>query len=191
MQNIYSQIVSNLIRTKNVADEDREVYEYALKIFVRGIINFLTVIFIGFGFRMLKESLIIFAAFFVLRKFTGGIHAKSYGFCLLSSAIIFACCLFSVKILNNLNNSYIIFLMSALAVIIICVLAPAKHPNKIMGDSEIKVYKIISIILSIVIFIIIVLCLSFDRKTIAISLAVSEVIVSVLLVCGKIKYCER
>lgn len=189
MQNIYSQIVSNLIRTKNVADEDREVYEYALKIFVRGIINFLTVIFIGFGFRMLKESLIIFAAFFVLRKFTGGIHAKSYGFCLLSSTIIFACCLFSVKILNNLNNSYIIFLMSALAVIIICVLAPAKHPNKIMGDSEIKVYKIISIILSIVIFIIIVLCLSFDRKTIAISFAVSEVIVSVLLVCGKIKYC--
>ena len=186
MQNIYSQIVSNLIRTRNVADEDREVYEYALKIFVRGIINFLTVIFIGFGFKMLKESLIIFAAFFVLRKFTGGIHAKSYGFCLLSSAIIFVCCLFSVKILNNLNNSYII-LISALAVIIICVLAPAKHPNKIMGDSEIKVYKIISII----IFIIIVLCLSFDRKTIAISFAVSEVIVSVLLVCGKIKYCER
>lgn len=190
MQNIYNQIVSILIRTKNVADEDREVYEYALKIFVRGIINFLTVIFIGFGFKMLKESLIIFAAFFVLRKFTGGIHAKSYGFCLLSSAIIFVCCLFSVKILNNLNNSYII-LISALAVIIICVLAPAKHPNKIMGDSEIKVYKIISIILSIVIFIIIVLCLSFDRKTIAISFAVSEVIVSVLLVCGKIKYCER
>lgn len=187
MQNIYNPIVSILIRTKNVADEDREVYEYALKIFVRGIINFLTVIFIGFGFGMFKESLIIFVAFFALRKFTGGVHADSYFYCLVSSAIIFVFCLFSVRVFSYLDNSYII-LMAALSVLIICILAPARHPNKIMNDKEITIYKIISIILSIVILLIIVSCLFINRKIISASLAVSEIVVSILLICGKLKY---
>ena len=85
MDMFYKKLSLYLSENQNISKDDEELYEYAAKVIIHGIINFVITILIGIFFGMLKECVCFFITFFVLRKFTGGIHAKKYINCLSSS----------------------------------------------------------------------------------------------------------
>ncbi len=178
------KLSSFLIKNQNISKDDRELYEYALKVLIQGFVNIVITIFIGFLFNMIKESFCFFITFFILRKFTGGLHARKYVNCLLSSLVIMLFSLFCIKYLEQ-NNKQILFIIVVItSIIFICFFSPLDNQNKKLSINEKKTFKYFAILFSTV-FLIIVLVLIIKKSLLAYSFGMGIIIVSILLIIGK------
>lgn len=92
MDMFYKKLSLYLSKNQNISKDDEELYEYAAKVVTHGIINIFITILIGIFFGMLKECICLFITFFILRKYTGGLHAL----------LIVYIVLLNVKILNRI-----------------------------------------------------------------------------------------
>lgn len=185
MDKLYKRLSLALVKTKSIDSKEAELYEYAIKIVIQDIINTIVIISVGLILGMIKECLCMYGTFFILRKFTGGFHAKSYAICLISSTLIITASLFIIKYLEQ-NSYQILFLcLTVFFTILIWIFAPAENANKILSDKEKKVFKIISIVLSIVLLLIIVLLWSFNNVVLY-SVGFGLIIVGSLLLMSKV-----
>lgn len=180
MDMFYKKLSLYLSENQNIGKDDEELYEYATKVVVHGIINIAITILIGILFGMLKECVCLFITFFILRKFTGGLHASKYIYCLISSIVFVILSLFIIKYLEQ--NSYHILFLSVLivSILLICFFAPVDSKSKKLSIKEKKVYKYFSIILSLI-FLLIVLVLMYKNFIIAYSFGIGVIITSLLL----------
>lgn len=186
MNMIYKKLSLYLSKNQNISKDDEELYEYATKIVVHGIINIVVSILIGMSVGLLKECICLFITFFILRKFTGGLHVSKYIYCLISSIILMIFSLFIIKYLEH--NSYQILFLVALIVstILIWIFSPIDNKRKELSIKEKKVYKYFSIILS-AIFLLVVLILLYNNFIIAYSFGMGIIITSLLLILATFK----
>ena len=68
MNMIYKKLSLYLSKNQNISKDDEELYEYATKIVVHGIINIVVSILIGMSVGLLKECICLFITFFILRN---------------------------------------------------------------------------------------------------------------------------
>ena len=186
MDMFYKKLSLYLSENQNINKDDEELYEYATKVVVHGIINIAITILIGILFGMLKECVCLFITFFILRKFTGGLHASKYIYCLISSIVLMILSLFIIKYLEQ--NSYHILFLSVLIVstLLIWFFAPIDNKSKKLSIKEKKVYKYFSVILSLI-FLLIVLVLMYKNFIIAYSFGIGVIITSLLLALAFLK----
>lgn len=186
MDKYYKRFSSFLIHNRYINKDDGELYEYAAKVAFQGVINILVTILIGIAFGMLPESLCFISVFCVLRKFAGGLHAEKYSHCLISSIFIIIVTLSSIRILER-NSFQIGFLcLAVVATIIICALAPIENNNKMLSKKEKKVYKVISVILSMALLAIVYI-LIVKSAVISYSIGMGIILVSLLMVIARFK----
>lgn len=184
MDMFYKKLSLYLSENQNISKDDEELYEYAAKVIIHGIINFVITILIGIFFGMLKECVCFFITFFVLRKFTGGIHAKKYINCLSSSGILISISLYIIKICVKYDFNSIFFvgiiILSSFALII---LSPLENQNKPLSNYEIKVYKLI---LTILLFInlIWIFYLIYKKSSLLYAFGLGQILTTILLLCG-------
>lgn len=150
MERYYKNISDFLIRNKNIASQDRELYIYAIKIFIQGLISLVLILLVGVALDMFKECMCFISVFIVLRKFTGGVHAKKYSSCLISSVGLTATSLFLIKFLIKLPLQVPFLCILVTSIIVICLLSPIANINKPISKKEKIIYKCISIILSLI-----------------------------------------
>lgn len=154
MDKYYKKLSLFLVRNHKINKNDSELYEYAIKVVVHGIINIVVTVIVGLLFEMLKECLCVFFVFFILRKFTGGLHSNKYIYCLISSVVLMILSLFIIKYFEQ-NHYHIIFLsLVTIFTILIWILAPIDNHNKLLSATEKNIYKIISRILTTFFYII-------------------------------------
>ncbi len=179
---LYRYLSFLLVKINAIDNSDIELYEYAIRVLLRGLINVITSIIIGVFFNMVKECLCILFVFFVLRKFTGGLHAKKYITCLICSLFLLALMLICVKLLLIYSITNIFLGLLIISIIAISILSPIENYNKKLSNREKKVYKCISITLS----------LSFGSLTqlmdisISYSISIAIIFTAFLLIFGKI-----
>lgn len=180
MEKFYKDCSSFLVKNKVICKNDKELYEYAIKVFIQGFISILITCLIALFAGMLKECFYIFSTFIFLRKFTGGLHAKKYFVCLIGSTTLIILSLYIVSLLES-NFYYPIFIVSLLiSMINIWIFSPIKNKNKSINKKERKIYKTISIILTIIILIS-TLILSKENSVIKYTFGIGEILVSVLI----------
>ena len=184
---VQKKIISHLVNTKTISKEEEDLYLYALKLLSRSIINLITVIAIGLLLNMVKESIIFFMSFFVLRKFVGGLHAETYIACFCSSTILFALGLVIVKYAKYIPLG-IWVLMSFVSILLIVLYSPIEHPNKKFNSKEFDVYRKISIFISVTITLISFVCIFNSEISVGYSFLAGQFLVTILMICGKIKY---
>lgn len=151
MDKYYKKFSRFLIDNHDIEKEDGELYEYASKILYQSFINIVVTLLIGMAFGMLKECLCFISTFIILRKFTGGLHAKKYSHCLISSIIVIVASLLIIETLERNTFQIWFYCVEVIAVIVICSLAPIENNNKPLLKKEKKVYKAVSIFISLVI----------------------------------------
>lgn len=156
MNNFYKKISFYLAENKMISKGDKELYEYAIKIFIHGFINTCVVIIIGVFSGMIKETLYFICTVFVLRKFTGGIHAEKYINCLIYSICFFIVSLLIIGYLECFNNLKLLIPLLCISVILICVFSPVDNENKKLSDNEKRIFKFLSSVLSISLMIFII-----------------------------------
>ena len=145
---------------------------------------------IGFFFNMIYECLILYFSFIAIRKFAGGYHAKTPIICYMVSITIIITSLLLLKSLtkhNLIDQLYYLFVSSALiALIIIVVISPLDNKNKTLNSKEKKVYKLISIIISTILFFISLSIFNLN-ETYSIAILFGIILNALTLLIGKIQ----
>ena len=138
MDMFYKKLSLYLSENQNISKDEEELYEYAAKVMVHGIINIAITILIGILFGMLKECVCLFITFFILRKFTGGLHASKYIYCLISSIVLMIFSLFIIKYLEQ--NSYHTLFLGILIVstVLIWIFSPIDNKRKKLSIKDRK-----------------------------------------------------
>lgn len=167
MDKIVHKLSSLLTDSLNYDEEQRAVVQYGLYAILQ--IVFIAIVIIVFGILAgcLFECCIVYLSVAVLRKSTGGAHAKTSNGCLVASIICVSLFGFGTHYITLLNyGSYICYVLSPVFFIAACLivykLAPVDNPNKpIKSPQKIKRLRlqsfyilIVYILLAVILFIV-------------------------------------
>lgn len=145
-----SKAVSNLcIRILPEQSEYKELIRYGTESVLATIVNWAVIIAVGVAFRYTLLSVVFFACFAALRKWTGGYHADTYLKCnfLMAVNLIAVFCLVKKVELNLyffLALTTGLFIISA---ILILIYAPLTDTNKKIHSYKkinIKIYALLT-----------------------------------------------
>lgn len=153
MENYCNKIIKYFVKQNLINTEDSELYSYALNIFIGSVVNFATTALIGMLLHIPLQGLAYFITFFLLRKFTGGLHTKSFFFCYIVSSISTFLVLFIIKICSNAaqsaNEKFVFTVVLISASVFIFFFSPFENENKPLSDKEKKIFKFIAFLISV------------------------------------------
>lgn len=182
---IAERITEELEDNQIIKSEDRELYAYGLNQGITIILNMITTLCIGLLFGCIVELLVFMVAYIPLRSFAGGYHSKTPLRCYLSSIVMLI--IVSVAIQYVTLKIWVYYIIVAVSVMIIAVLAPVEDRNKPLDDIEMKVYKrrtIVCLSLEIILF---VLSILFKWDAAWIILSYELTLMSIILMIGSLK----
>lgn len=167
------------------SNEMRELYEYAIYVFLSGLFHLISVIVLGLCFGMVLESLVFYCSFILIRKFAGGYHAKTPTRCYIFSVITSVVALYLIKLIGYTNSVYyyIFAIIEILCIVFIMIASPLDNENKPLNAKEKKIYKILSVAMSLLLFVISLLLkwAGFDILSVAVSFGIIMCAVVVFL----------
>lgn len=132
------KIADWLIRCQVITEEDRELYEYAIySIFLTISPLFLAIVF-GYLFGAVWQSVLIILPFVVIRKFSGGYHAKRAGTCLISSSLLLVLC---IILSFCIRCNWILLIITILSAVSLMYFSPIESENRLLGREEQVNYK--------------------------------------------------
>lgn len=189
MIKLISSKVARILCEDEKHTDNYELYEYAIYIILSSAFHMATVIVLGLVFNLLTESLVFYLSFIVIRKFAGGYHAKTPVRCYLfsfASNIIILCL---VKWLSSINTLFIfIFIIfELLCVVLILLISPLDTENNPLTGQEKKMYRMLTSIITILIFIISSLCFFKGYRNIVSSMICGVVMSALVLLMRKIQ----
>lgn len=126
-------IVDWMIDSGSIDEEEREIYEYAIQSLKLLIMPVFYAVFIGWLLQEWGITLCYVFVFAIVRKFSGGYHAKTELQCTLFSLLSIFLGVESVKIIDLGLGLEITFLVS---VLIILMASPVDSPNKRLEINE-------------------------------------------------------
>ena len=77
MKKCTGAVISWLIQQQAIAEEDREIYTYAVDNMVFLLAPLVMVLVIGSLMHNIRQGIVMIIPFMLLRKFSGGYHAKT------------------------------------------------------------------------------------------------------------------
>lgn len=189
MIKLISSKVARILCEDEKHTDNYGLYEYAIYIILSSAFHMATVIVLGLVFNLLTESLVFYLSFIVIRKFAGGYHAKTPVRCYLfsfASNIIILCL---VKWLSSINTLFIfIFIIfELLCVVLILLISPLDTENNPLTGQEKKMYRMLTSIITILIFIISSLCFFKGYRNIGSSMICGVVMSALVLLMRKIQ----
>lgn len=138
------KIADWLVSCGAVEKADKELYSYAVYSTLMSISPLLLAIGFGLCMGCVRQSVMIILPFVVIRKFSGGYHARYAWFCLLCSCLLlFFCIVFSFHI----KCGWILALFTVGAAVSLICFSPIEHENKVLSREEHRQYKKVTIIL--------------------------------------------
>lgn len=189
MEKFSSKLIEFFVSNDLIKNEDKEIYKYAVNIILSSLIHIATLMIIGLCFNLFIESLVFYFSFIAIRKFAGGYHAKTPVRCYLfsfASNIIILCL---VKWLSSINTLFIfIFIIfELLCVVLILLISPLDTENNPLTGQEKKMYRMLTSIITILIFIISSLCFFKGYRNIGSSMICGVVMSALVLLMRKIQ----
>ena len=121
---------------KVVEPEDEEIYAYGTEMLYSAVVNIAAAILIALITKTVAQSAAFLAAFFILRQYAGGYHAKTHAGCLTIFTVVMLG--FTAAVYFMPSNFYLSLsvLCSAVATLLVIWLAPVEHPNKPLDPKE-------------------------------------------------------
>ena len=139
-----SGITEWLIQKEAIDADDKELYEYAVHSLILWLIPVGMVLLIGIVLGAVKEGFIMILPFMVIRKFSGGYHAKQERNCLIASGISLTLC---VWMASWLNISIFVHLLLGFAAFSLALCSPIDSKERQLDDTEKLQYRCVTRIL--------------------------------------------
>lgn len=175
--------ISRFLCRNNIAGKDKqELYVYALEILLSSLLHFFTTAIIGFLCGMLVESLIMYLAFSLVRRYAGGFHASTALKCYFTSIAAIIIMLFLISTVCKYGNDIAFYSILFISDVIIWLASPIESHNKPLTPKEKKVFKAVSIALSSFITASAVLIYEFVAVNLGVSLCFGLMLVATVLI---------
>ena len=150
-----SYLTEKLLEKELINKSQQELYAYGLERVIGKIINYGSIMILAVVKHRVVLSIIFILFFVVLRSWTGGYHAKTKGWCMLGTILIYLISMqYMLPILEKRKDVILIGL--SVATLVVWWWAPVNHPNISFDEIEVRQYRkrsrIVLIIELIVIF---------------------------------------
>ena len=145
MKKISMIIVSQLIKSGVICEEDREVYEYAAYSVMLQALPLVLTLIISVPLGKCMQGICFIFPFMVLRKYSGGLHLKSAVAC---TIISFCVLVIGVHLTGILYPGTVLNIMFGTAICTLVILSPIDSENRRLDDDEKVNCKKIVVILS-------------------------------------------
>ena len=139
-----SGITEWLIQKEAIDTDDKELYEYAVHSLILSIMPIGMVLLIGIILGAVKEGLLMILPFMVIRKFSGGYHAKKEINCLIASGISLTLC---VWLASWLNTGIFVHLLIGFAAFSLALCSPIDSKERQLNADEKLRYRRVTRIL--------------------------------------------
>lgn len=166
-------ITTWLIRHEAVEEKDRELYEYAVYSLILTFSPLILIIMIGGLMGVIKESILLILPFMIIRKFSGGFHAKHEWTCLCGSCVLLFLCVFAA---TNIKCGIILHVVTVVAVISLVVCSPIDCENRRLQEHEKRRYKLVTAVTALLFELVYLLFLFFGAGTCAVCIAVGLIL---------------
>lgn len=162
-----------LIRCGAVAEEDRELYVYAVKSMLTTIAPLLIAGLAGVLMGYWKQGILLILPFMCMRKYSGGFHAKHAWTCLFLSVLLLVSAIWCAA---HISCGTGLLLVTAAALISLMVFSPVDSENKRLDAQEKKYYRKIVIRISGFFGLVCLVSYCFDWQTITVSIAIGLIL---------------
>ena len=145
--------LTNLCVKEGIINGDYEIYYYGFVKQLGFAFNAILIMAVGYWAKAFEESMIFLLVFGNIREYSGGYHANTSFQCTVFSILTFLLC----KGISSVFGD-IIIVLSAISLVLICNLAPVTNYNKPNTTSTLKKAKQKTMRLSILWFLIALIC---------------------------------
>lgn len=111
-------------------EEDKDIYVYACEMVISTIVNVMLGLLVAALLGRLLDGIIFITGFALLRRYTGGYHAKTHFRCILAFALILTCGMITLDYISGLQIESMVLAIAGIVSVGICLLAPVEHKNK-------------------------------------------------------------
>lgn len=113
-EKIAQKTISFMERDHSYTEEEKVVYQYGMELFLNSFLKMLLYIFIGFIVKKELEVMVTLFVFGIVRKCSGGKHAKSDAGCFLMTGMIVAFAVMSPYIIgiNQIEYKVVVLLIN-------------------------------------------------------------------------------
>ena len=175
------------VENNNIIYDKISIYQYGFFVLYSNILFFIITSIIGAILSVFLQSVVFFFAFFLIRQFAGGYHAKTETRCEILSTLSILCCIVLIKLSKMYDIRIALLSISLVFAVLIFILCPLDTPEKPLNDKEYKYFRKISwIILSLIIAAIIVSFI-FKFNVVFAPCCASLILEGVLIGTGQIK----
>ena len=182
---IADKVTAYFIDRKIIAPEKRDMFEYGFELIFADSINFAIILLASAWFHALDVGIVYLLCFVSTRIFCGGFHADTHMLCAVSMIAMFCCFMVAYRTLD-VTQTHIIFSGLVIAWVPIIGYAPVIYKNKPLSHQYRKKNRRKALVIcGVWTLISVVFILSGIQLGVAI--AVTIWIVSVGIICGKIK----
>ena len=187
MIKLLSKGVTHFLLSKGKIEKSEiDLYNHGSEIIISTIIGFLMVFLTGVLLSSIDSAMIFYVLFVVIRSYTGGYHADTHLKCKLT---LLFCCVTVVFFTNILEDKYNLIMHTIYVLLFISsvlIYAPIINGNKPMKEEEIERNRLKAIIISVVVCVLSYAVYFFSLRC-TISIGITLVIISFLMVIGKLK----
>nr|WP_312576344.1 accessory gene regulator B family protein [Sedimentibacter sp.] len=141
ISSLSQSILNSFIEQRIISEEDKNIYAYGAEIAILYSINLLAMIIISAFMNMVAECITFLIIFVPLKGYTGGYHASNSKICFVISCLTVTAVLFITKYIAANADKFILFLIMAVAGILIYILGPIEDKNKPITKNESIHYK--------------------------------------------------
>lgn len=184
-----TRIVTFLISKNKITEEKQELYIYGLFLFISMAMFFALALILGAILGVFVESVLFLILFSTLRMFSGGYHTKQEWTCEVSSAIAIILVVLAMWFLKSHPiNQTVSLLISILLTFIITVLSPVESESKRLSERENRLFKNITVMLTIVLFAAFMVSQLAGHAFLEIPIFVTFIYQSILLIAATVQY---
>ena len=170
-------IVTWLIKHETICSDDRELYEYAVYSLILSFMPLIIIMIMGSFMGKTKESILVILPFMIIRKYSGGYHAKHDWTCFLGSCGLLFFCIYMAA---HIPCSTGLCIVTFIAVVSLCICSPIDSENRRLTSVEKKRYKLTACGIAVVFFALFVLLKFLKADIYAVCVAVGLILPSLL-----------
>lgn len=131
-----------LIKSEVIEETERELYVYAAYSFFMTVSPLFLAILFGMITGHLQQSMAIIITFMIIRKFSGGYHAKYSWMCLIESCLLLLLCIW-ISSYVKCSMGLLVATLWALVSLVLC--SPVDSENRRLDSEEVKWYRKVTI----------------------------------------------
>lgn len=169
MQGITGAVAEWLIQKQAIEETERELYEYAVHSLIMLIAPLFMALGIGGLFGEFEMSIVFILPFMILRKYSGGYHAKSQWVCLILSSLLLAVCFWVAEYL-------VLSIVLILSSISLAIFSPVDSENRRLSEEEQKAFSKTGRILVVLFLLAYIILLALGKNKSALYLALGVIL---------------